>query len=227
MGKFLNTTVARKFAMGLSGLFLVSFLILHVTVNFISTISPDIYNTLSEFMGYNFVVQAVLQPVLVVGVLFHFLMAFRLESDNKKARPVKYVKYNQNSNTTWMSRNMIYTGLVIFLFLGLHMYDFFFPELALKFDQGYQLSSGPDGIERFYDGLVSKFQNPVRVGIYVLAFVALMLHLLHGFYGSFQSVGWGDKNSMAMKGFAKWFSIIVPLLFIYIALFHFINNLGS
>lgn len=221
MSGFLNTTVARKFAMGLSGLFLVSFLLMHVTVNFMSTISPDIYNSLSEFMGYNFVVQLLLQPVLVVGVVFHFVMGMVLEYNNNKARNAKYVKYDKGSNTTWMSRNMIYTGLVILLFLGLHMYDFFFPELVHKFGDGYALTDA----DRFYPYLVAKFQDPVRVGLYVVSFVFLMLHLLHGFYGAFQSIGWGDKNSRAMKGFAKWFSILVPLLFIYIALFHYFGSL--
>lgn len=221
MSGLLNTTVARKFAMGLSGLFLVSFLLLHVTVNLVSTISPGIYNSLSEFMGYNFLVQALLQPILVLGLVFHFVMAFVLESRNRKARPVAYVKYNKSSNTSWMSRNMIYTGGVVFLFLALHMYDFFFPELAHKFGTGYDVAAARD----FYSELAIKFTDPIRVLIYVVAFIFLMLHLLHGFYGSFQSVGWGDKNSRAMKGFAKWFSIIVPLLFIYIALFHYFSSL--
>src|SRR5699024_10292927 len=221
MGRFLNTTVAKKFAMGLSGLFLVLFLLMHVTVNFVSTVSPDIYNSLSEFMGYNFVVQLLLQPVLVIGVVFHFVMGIGLEINNRKARPIGDQKYDKSSNTTWMSRNMIITGLVILLFLGLHMYDFFFPELAHKFGNGYDMAQIPD----FYTGLVAKFQDPIRLGIYVLSFVFLMLHLLHGFYGSFQSIGWGDRNSRALKGFAKWFSILVPLLFIYIALFHYFGSL--
>lgn len=221
MGRFLNTTVARKFAMGLSGLFLVSFLLMHVTVNFVSTVSPEIYNSLSEFMGYNFVVQLLLQPVLVIGVVFHFVMGIVLEFNNKKARPTSYVKYDKSSNTSWMSRNMIYTGLVILLFLGLHMYDFFFAELAHKFSTGYD----PDQVHNFYGELIAKFEDPLRVGIYVISFVFLMLHLLHGFYGSFQSIGWGDRNSRAIKGFAKGFSIIVPLLFIYIALFHYFGSL--
>lgn len=221
MGRFLNTTVAKKFAMGLSGLFLVLFLLMHVTVNFVSTISPSIYNSLSEFMGYNFLIQAVMQPVLVIGVVFHFIMGITLEINNKKARPVGYVKFDKSSNTTWMSRNMIITGAVILLFLGLHMYDFFFPELANKFGTGYDPAQAHD----FQSVLVGKFTDPIRVGIYVVSFVFLMLHLLHGFYGSFQSIGWGDRNSRAMKGFAKWFSIIVPLLFIYIALFHYFGSL--
>lgn len=221
MSKFLNTTVARKFAMGLSGLFLVLYLLMHVTMNFVSTISPEVYNSISEFMGYNFVVQLLLQPILMLGVLFHFVMALVLEIRNRGARNIKYVKYDKSSNTTWMSRNMIYTGGVILLFLVLHLIDFFFPELGHKFSTGYDSSVA----HNFYEEVVVKFQNPVRVGVYVLAFVFLMLHLLHGFYGSFQSIGWGDKNSAAMKGFAKWFSILVPLLFIYIALFHYFGSL--
>ncbi len=224
MGRFLNTTVARKFAMGISGLFLVLFLILHVVVNFTSTLSPEVYNSLSYFMGYNFVVQAVLQPVLIVGVVFHFVMALVLETKNRKARPVKYAHYNKSSNTSWMSRNMIYTGGVILLFLILHFYDFWAPEMIHKFSEGYALSS-PDDANRFYPYLVDKFSDPWRVIIYVVAFIFLMLHLLHGFYGSFQSVGWGNRASKALKGFTKWFSILVPLLFIYIALFHFISTL--
>lgn len=221
MGRFLNTTVAKKFAMGISGLFLVLFLIIHVIVNFMSTISPDIYNELSAFMGYNFIIQAVLQPVLAIGVIFHFVMAFVLEYNNSKARPVQYVRFKKGSNTTWMSRNMLYTGLVVLAFLILHFYDFWLPELVNKFQTGYDFSEATS----FYTYLVVKFQDPWRVILYVIAFVLLMLHLLHGFYGSFQSVGWGDRNSRALKGFAKWFSIIVPLLFIYIALFHFFSSL--
>ena len=229
MSGFLNTTVARKFAMGLSGLFLVLYLALHVLINLISTISPDIYNALSEFMGYNFLIQAIMQPILVVGVVFHFVMAFVLEINNKKARPIKYVKYKNkrtkyeegNRNVTWMSQNMIYTGGVILLFLALHMYDFFFPELSHKFATGYD----PSVAHNFYEEVWVKFQDPIRLVLYIVAFVFLMLHMLHGFYGSFQSVGWGDKRSAAVKGFAKWYSIIVPVLFIYIALFHFFVKL--
>ncbi|HLS31420.1 MAG TPA: succinate dehydrogenase cytochrome b subunit [Flavobacteriaceae bacterium] len=221
MSKFLNTTVAKKFAMGISGLFLVLYLLMHVTINFVSTVSPSVYNDLSEFMGYNFVIQLIMQPILILGIIFHFVMGMVLEYNNKKARNISYVKFDKSSNTTWMSRTMIYTGIVILLFLGLHMYDFFFYEIGHKLSTGYDSSQAQD----FHAGLVGKFTDPIRVGVYVIAFIFLMLHLLHGFYGSFQSIGWGNKSSRALKGFAKWFSIIVPLLFIYIALFHYFGTL--
>src|SRR5699024_6702034 len=171
MGRFLNTTVARKFAMGISGLFLVLYLLLHVTVNFVSTISPEIYNDLSEFMGYNFIIQAVMQPILVIGVIFHFVMAFVLEIKNNKARPIKYAHYNKGSNTTWMSRNMIYTGGVVLLFLLLHMYDFFFPQLGHKFSTGYDAAQASD----FYGDLVELFRDRVYIILYVGGFIFMML----------------------------------------------------
>lgn len=221
MSRFLNTTVARKFAMGISGLFLVLYLLLHVTVNFTSTVSPHFFNILSEYLGYNFIVQFILQPILMIGIIFHFILAFILEYKNKKARSIQYVSFKKSRNTTWMSRNMLYSGLVILAFLILHFYDFWIPEMSEKFGHGY---TGPENPSRFYEHIVAEFQDPWRVILYVIAFILLMLHLLHGFYGSFQSVGWGDRNSRAIRGFTKWFSIIVPLVFIYIALFHYFSH---
>lgn len=220
MSGFLNSTIARKFAMALSGLFLVLFLALHVFTNFTSVISEDFFNVASHFMGTNGLVQFVLQPILILGVIFHFVMAFVLEYKNNKARSVKYVKYSKSANTSWMSRNMIYTGIVVLAFLGLHFYDFWFPEIAYKY-----IEANPAEPTRYYHELVAKFQNPVRVVLYVISFIFLMLHLLHGFSSSFQSMGWSNKYAKGLRGFTVAYAIIVPLGFIFVALFHYFNNL--
>lgn len=231
MGGFLNSTIARKFAMALSGLFLVLFLLQHLTINLSSTISPETFNSWSHFMGQNFFVQALLQPILAIGVIFHFVMGFILEIKNRNARIVGYKKFNSSANTTWMSRNMIWSGLVILAFLGLHYYDFWFPELAHKY-----FESNPEDPTRYYPELIAKFESPVRTGLYVLSFIFLMLHLLHGFASSFQSLGVKNKYQKGLKGYkssaSKWvrglttaFAILVPLGFIFIALFHYLNNL--
>ena len=213
----LSTSIARKFAMALSGLFLVFFLAQHLTINLTSVINPDTFNSWSEFMGTNIVVQALLQPVLAFGVIFHFIMGFILEFRNRNARKIKYQSYKGNKNSTWASRNMIISGAVILAFLGLHFYDFWFPEMNLKYIQG-----GPLDSTRYYTELVHKFENPVRTGLYCLAFVLLMLHLWHGFSSSFQSIGWNNKYAKALRGFTKAYAIIIPLGFIFIALYlHF------
>jgi len=87
----------------------------------------------SHFMGTNPVVQFGLQPVLIFGVVFHFVMGFVLEIKNRGARAVKYASYNGGANASWMSRNMIFSGIAVLAFLGLHFYDFWVPEMVYKY----------------------------------------------------------------------------------------------
>jgi succinate dehydrogenase / fumarate reductase cytochrome b subunit len=219
MGGLLKSSVAKKFAMALSGLFLVLFLGQHFIINLTSVISPDAFNETSHFMGTNFLVQAILQPVLIFGVVFHFIMGFVLEIQNRNARVKSYVKYNGSANSSWMSRNMIYSGAVVLAFLGLHFYDFWVPELVHKYIESHPADAG-----RYYGELVAKFVSPVRTGLYVVSFVFLMLHLLHGFSSSFQSMGIRNKFSEGIRKFTVGYAIIIPFGFIFIALYHYINN---
>ena len=166
-----------------------------------------------------------MQPILIFGVVFHFVMGFVLEVKNRNSRTVKYFKNNGAANSTWMSRNMIYSGLVILAFIVLHFIDFWIPEINTKYIQGDMSGLLADGESyRYYEELVHKFENPMRVGAYVLAFIFLALHLLHGFMSAFQSVGANNKYTKGMKGFAKAYSILVPLLFIFIALYHHFSH---
>ena len=216
----LSSSIARKVAMALSGLFLVFFLGQHFVINFTAVISPDTFNSWSHFMGTNGLVQGLLQPVLIFGVVFHFVMGFALELKNRNARAISYASYKGSANSSWASRNMIISGIVILAFLGLHFYDFWFPEIVHKY-----IESHPEDATRYYPEVVHKFENPVRVGIYVFAFVLLMLHLWHGFASSFQSVGWNNKYSKCINGFTKFYAIFVPLGFIFIALYLHFNQL--
>lgn len=190
-----------------------------------SVFSPDLFNELSHFMGTNPVVQIGLQPVLIFGVLFHFIMGFYLEIQNKKARPVKYAMYKGKANASWMSRNMIISGLVILAFLGLHFYDFWIHEMTVKYVQGDMSGLTPDGNFRYHHETVEKFVDPARVGIYVLAFVFLALHLLHGFQSAFQSIGARHpKYYPLIQNLGKLYAIGIPAGFIFIALFHHLTH---
>ena len=209
------SSIGKKVAMALSGLFLVLFLAQHFSINLLSVFSKSTFNQVSHFMGNNPLVQFILQPILILGVLFHFSMGFILELQNSGSRSVKYYSYKGSANASWMSRNMIYSGIVILSFLGLHFYDFWVPEMNYKYVEVLPLN--PD---RYFEELVHKFESPARVGIYVLSFIFLALHLLHGFASSFQSVGINNKYSKTIKSFTIAFSIVIPLGFIFIALFH-------
>ena len=212
------SSIGKKVAMALSGLFLVLFLTQHFSINLLSIFSESTFNEVSHFMGNNPIVQFILQPILILGVLFHFSMGFILELQNSGSRSVKYSSYKGSANASWMSRNMIYSGIVILSFLGLHFYDFWVPEMNYKYIEVLPLN--PD---RYFEELVHKFKSPVRVGIYVLSFVFLALHLLHGFASSFQSVGVNNKYSKTIKYFTIAFSVVIPSGFIFIALFHHLN----
>jgi succinate dehydrogenase / fumarate reductase cytochrome b subunit len=217
----ISSSIARKFAMALSGLFLVFFLGQHFVINLTSVLDPDTFNSWSHFMGNNGLVQFALQPVLIFGVVFHFVMGFILELRNRNARAISYAKYNGGANASWASRNMIISGLVILAFLGLHFYDFWIPEMIHKY-----VESNPLDPTRYYAETVHKFENPLRVGLYVVSFVLLAIHLWHGFASSFQSVGFNNKYSVALTKFAKVYAIVIPVGFIFIALYlHFNQHL--
>ena len=214
----IKTSIARKVAMALSGLFLILFLGQHFTINMTSVFSEKTFNFLSHFMGNNPVVQFILQPVLIFGVVFHFIMGFILEIKNYKSRSVKYISFKGSANASWVSRNMITSGIVVLSFLGLHFYDFWVPEMNYKYVEF--LPQDPD---RYYEELVHKFHSPVRVAIYALSFIFLSLHLIHGFSSSFQSMGLNNKYSRGIKLFTVAFSLVIPGGFIFIAIFHHIN----
>jgi succinate dehydrogenase / fumarate reductase, cytochrome b subunit len=211
----LKSSIARKVAMALSGLFLITFLSLHVFINMISVFSADTFNSFSHFMGYNPLVQFIMQPILIAGVVFHFVMGFVLDIKNRSSRPIGYAKYNGAANASWASRNMIVSGLVVLAFLGLHMYDFWFHEIVYKYVESNSIEE-----TRYYPELVAKFESPVRTGLYCVAFVLLALHLWHGFNSSFQSVGFDNKYAKALHKLGYAFAIVVPFCFIFIALFH-------
>jgi len=219
MSGFLSSSIARKVAMALSALFLIIFLIIHLSVNITSLFSETVFNELSHFMGTNPLVQFGLQPVLVFGVIFHFAMGFVLEWKNKKSRGVSYAKYNGAANASWASRNMILSGVVILAFLVLHFIDFWVPEMNYKYIEGL-----PEDPNRYFEELQHKFVSPLRVGAYVIAFVLLALHLLHGFQSAFQSIGFNNKYTSFVKSFGKFYAFVVPLGFIIIALYHHFNH---
>ena len=162
-----------------------------------------------------------LQPILVVGVLFHLAMGVYLDAKNKSARPVKYEMEKPSKNSNWMSRNMIITGIMVMLFLGLHLYDFWLPEIKDKFIDGKW-----DEPLKYFPHLQHKFQDLPRVIIYCISFVFLSLHLLHGFQSAFQSAGFNhNRYTPTIKKLGDLYAIIIPAGFIYISLFHYFIQL--
>jgi succinate dehydrogenase / fumarate reductase cytochrome b subunit len=211
----MSSSIGRKILMALSGIFLVVFLTQHFLINITSVFSENLFNTLSHFMGNNPLVQFILQPILIFGVIFHFVMGFYLEILNSKSRKKNYSKYSGSSNASWISRNMIFSGGVILIFLVLHFIDFWIPEMNYKYVEVL-----PEDPNRYFEELVHKFESPIRTLIYSLSFVFLALHLLHGFSSSFKTVGVNSKYYDLIQKATFIFSITIPLGFVFIAIFH-------
>ena len=218
MSGFITSSIGKKILMALSGFFLMFFLLQHLIINFMSVISADLFNETSEFMGTNPLVQYLMQPILFFGIIYHLVMGMRLDLQNRKARTSKYVMNKPGENSSWMSRNMIITGITILLFIALHMVDFFFPTIKAHYITHEHLDS--------FQMVAAKFTNPVYFGIYTLAFIALALHLLHGFQSSFQSVGFNNKKyTPTLNKLGNAYAILIPFGYFVVAAFHYINSL--
>jgi len=214
-----RSTIGRKFFMAVSAMFLLVFLIIHLVVNLLSVFNPNAYNVASHFMGYNPFIQFLMQPVLIFCVVFHFVMGFILEIKNSKARPVKYEIANSYASS-WISRKMIYSGIFILVFIGLHIIMMWIPEMNYKYIEG----NTPDEL-RYWEELHHKFADIKVVIVYIIFIIALGLHLSHGFQSSFQSIGArSPKYYGCIQTLGKWYSVLIPLGFICIAVFHFLTR---
>ena len=152
-------------------------------------------------------------------------MGFFLDLKNRKSRSVNYAFNKPSANSSWPSRNMIISGITVLAFLALHFIDFWIPEISTKYIVGDMSGLMNDGEYRYYHELHEKFNAFPKVIAYVIAFIFLSLHLLHGFQSSFQSVGVStDKTRLSFYKIGTIFAIVVPFGFITIALFHFLTQ---
>ena len=208
MSGFLSSSVGRKVAMSLSGLFLITFLLVHLGVNLTLFVGKDTFNGASHFMATNPVIQ-VMQYVLAAGFIFHIAMGIWLELKNRASRPIKYAKNNAAANSGWASRNMIYTGILVLMFIILHLKDFF---VKIKFGQ----------VHDDYELVTQLFKNPIYVIIYVIAFLLLGIHLSHGFQSAFTSIGArAPKYLKCVKNLGMTFSYFIALGFSVIAIYFY------
>lgn len=205
-----NSSIARKYWMALSGLFLISFLVVHLAINLLS-LHPDpaVFNAASHFMGTNIVIQA-MQYVLALGFIIHIATGIRLNYQNNKSRPVKYAMNKPGENSSFSSRSMAYTGLLVLLFLIIHLYNYYYKMKFIGVDDDYVLVT-----ELFADWRYTL--------VYVLSFVLLGIHLNHGFQSSFQSMGANHRvYTPWIKKFGTLYSYCIAVGFSLIAIYHFI-----
>ncbi|MCX2740193.1 succinate dehydrogenase cytochrome b subunit [Pontibacter anaerobius] len=218
--KTFSSTVGRKIIMSITGLFLCSFLVVHLIGNLqlFKNDGGEAFNVYSHFMGTNPIIRT-MEIVLLLGFVFHIYDALVLTRRNKAARPVGYVNNHPEENSTWSSRNMGLLGTVILVFLIIHLWNFFVPA---RFGGLEPIVVENVEYDNLYIKVVQSFQIWWYVLIYVIAMVALAYHLIHGFQSAFQTLGLDHKKyTPFIQKFGVAFSIIVCLGFAIIPLYFF------
>lgn len=221
----LKSSVAKKYWMAFTGLFLCLFLTGHLAGN-LQLLIPDhahaaeSFNTYARFMTSNPLVK-VLSYLTYFSIIFHAIDGILLTMKNRAARPTKYAYEKPSTSSTLASRNMAVLGTLMLVFIIIHMADFWF-EMHFSLKPVFKLEDG-SAVKDLYIEVVEAFQSPLYVGLYVLSMVAVGFHLYHGFQSAFRSLGLYHSSYTPLIGkIGTGFSIIVPLLFAIIPIYiHF------
>jgi succinate dehydrogenase / fumarate reductase cytochrome b subunit len=217
MGKALHySSITKKIIMSLAGLFLTSFLVVHLLINLLILFddSRELFNQAAHFMATNPLIQT-FQWVLFAGFIVHIIFGTVLQVQNWMARPVKYEKKG-SSEQSYFSKFMIHTGVIIFIFLIIHFANFF---VKAKFGHIESISYESGTYEDLGLLIVQLFSDGGYVAFYVVALLLLGFHLDHGFQSAFQSLGLNhSRYTPVIKLAGTLFSILITLGFIAIPL---------
>ncbi len=200
---FLNSSVGRKLIMGLTGFFLCSFLLVHLYIN-LFLFKQDAgmtYDAYSEFMATYPLIRP-LEIVLFAGFLIHAVIGVWLWLLNRRIRPQRYAVSGASETSDLSSRVMFITGVVVSLFLVIHINTFF-----------VQSRFFPTG-QTMYDMVKDAFSSPLYVVFYLVALGFLGYHLKHGFQSAFQTFGLRSlRYKWLIDAVAVIFWLLIPLGF--------------
>jgi|WetSurMetagenome_2_1015567.scaffolds.fasta_scaffold643257_1 succinate dehydrogenase / fumarate reductase, cytochrome b subunit len=209
------SSITKKIIMACVGLFLLIFLLVHLSIN-LTLLRGDEgqwFNDASNFMSTNYIVK-IFEIVLFAGFLIHILIGIILTLQNWASRPVGYYKCNK-TKTSFFSKYMIWTGLIIFIFLAIHFMNFYFVKLGLV-----PVPEGAADKHDFYHMAINLFQLPLYSSIYIVLIIVLGLHLNHSLQSAFQTLGLNhDKYMPFIKAFSAIYAIIIAVGFIIIPVY--------
>lgn len=224
MNWLIKSSIGRKFVQSISGLFLILFLLFHVTMNLVLIFSYETYDFLAnDILGANWWA-IVGTGVIALGFIVHTVYAIWLTLQNRRARGKDRYASASKTDITWSSQNMLPLGIFILLFLFLHLYQFWY---EMQFKELFEI----EGARHDSAVLVKEvFSQAWVVIVYIAAFVALWFHLTHGFWSALHTVGWNNTIWMKrIKVLGNIISTAIVLGFIIVALamhFGFSNLVG-
>jgi succinate dehydrogenase / fumarate reductase, cytochrome b subunit len=216
MVKIMYASITKKIVMSLVGLFLTSFLVVHMSINLLILFDDtrQLFNEAAHFMATNPFIQT-FQWILFIGFIVHIILGLVLQIQNWMARPVGYDRKG-SSEMSFFSKYMIHTGAIVFIFLLLHFANFF---VKAKFGHLEEITYDSGTFEDLGILVVQLFQDGGYVAFYVIAILLLGFHLEHGFQSAFQSLGLNhSKYTPVIKVVGTLFSIAITLGYIAIPL---------
>ena len=215
--QFFTSSIGKKFLMGLTGLFLICFLIIHVGANACIFVNDhgEIFNIVAHFMSHNWILR-ILEIGLFAGLFLHIIQGLLLWKQNRSARPVGYTVSAAGASSTWYSRSMGLLGSLLLIFLVVHISKFFV-------NTKIALYSG-DQPNNLYEEMQAEFSRWWIVVVYLVGVIALFWHLLHGFQSAFQTFGLNHKRyTPIIRAIGIGYTIIVSLLFALMPLAMFLK----
>ncbi|PKP49447.1 MAG: succinate dehydrogenase [Bacteroidetes bacterium HGW-Bacteroidetes-11] len=215
------SSITKKVIMALAGLFLISFLVVHLGINLLilKDDGRESFNIAAHFMVTNPLIQS-MQWVLFGGFILHILLGIVLQIQNWLARPQRY-KVEGYSHTSFFSKYMIHTGAIIFAFLIIHLINFFF---KAKFGEIPHIMINGESYEDMGILVIEKFKELPYVLMYVVWLLFLGFHLDHAFHSALQSLGLNhSKYTPVAFGLSRALAILIAGGFILIPVLIYIS----
>jgi succinate dehydrogenase / fumarate reductase, cytochrome b subunit len=214
---FFTSSIGKKLVMGLTGLFLISFLVVHVGINscifadlFDPTDNGEMFNRAAHFMGSHWVIRA-MEIGLFAFFIVHIVQGYMVEAKNLSRRGVGYEKTMGNKGSKWYSRTMGLLGTLLLLFLIMHISHFWVPSRITGLPEASYDATQHDLFIRMVEVF---YGHPIIVLLYLLGCASLAYHLAHGFQSAFRTLGVYNKRYLTLiNAVGLGFSIIVPLVF--------------
>jgi len=223
VSSFLTSSLGKKLIMSLTGLFLILFLVVHLAGN-LQLLYNDggaAFNAYAYFMTHNPLIKTISYG-LYAFILIHAVQGWLLWRQNQVARgSERYaVKVTRTVKTSgFASKNMGWLGTIIFVFIAIHMYQFW---LQMKLDRLSYVTVDGKEVKDLYEPVVYAFTNPGFVIFYVASMLVIAFHLWHGFQSAFQTLGVNHrKYTPAIKFVGKVYSVLIPLGFATIPVYMF------
>ncbi len=224
LSRFLTSSIGQKLIMSLSGIFLMVFLIIHLLGNLqlLKSDGGEAFNTYAYLMTH-FVPIKIVSYVLYLSILVHAIQGTLLFINNRGAKGSKYA-VNSNIGLHWASRYMMHFGAIIFIFLMIHLYQFWL-QMKMGVLEQVEYASLDHKVYNLYKPCIEVFSNPLFVAFYVVSMVVLAFHLAHGFWSAFQTLGISHKKYQPLIKFvAMVYSILIPLGFAAIPVIVYFSN---